>query len=112
MLRYKTNRAWFSRLLWHRPGNGADLFLQPWNPHWALGRHESVSHQHLQIHSQSAFICTSYLLTSEQHYISNHAWASILLHNTCQHTDSFESNTKRPNKFVSVHLAGYSAFSY
>jgi len=33
MLRYKTDRIWFSRFLRHRPGNGAGLFLQPWNPH-------------------------------------------------------------------------------
>jgi len=39
MLRYTTDRARPGLFAFYdiRPGNGAGLFLQPWNPHWALG---------------------------------------------------------------------------
>jgi len=35
MLRYKTDRTWFSRLLWGLARNKAGLFLQPRSPHRA-----------------------------------------------------------------------------
>ena len=35
-LRDRTDRAWFTQLLLHRPGNGVGLFFQLWSPHWAI----------------------------------------------------------------------------